>query len=186
MNAFVRSHSLAVSTVLSIVALGLVFGAVLGLLPVDALPRASEEFLHLIPTINAALSIAALGTISLGWRWARTYEIQRHRVAMSVSTILFALFLTLYLYRIALVGTTSFPGPAVVESYVYLPVLAIHVLLAIVCVPLVIYALVLATVHPVTELGNTNHPRIGRIAAPLWLVSFALGVVVYLLLYVVY
>jgi len=32
----------------------------------------------------------------------------------------------------------------------------------------------------------TNHPRVGRVAAVLWLVSFALGIVVYLPLYVVY
>lgn len=186
MKAFVREHSLAVSGVLSAVALGLVFGAVLGVLPVDALPRASDAFLHAIPTINAVLALAAVATISLGWRWARRHDIRRHRVAMGTSAGLFAAFLALYLYRLSIVGTTSFRGPAVVETYVYLPILAIHMLLAIVCVPLVIYALVLAAVHPIRELPRTNHPRVGRVAAPLWLVSFSLGVVVYLLLHVAY
>ena len=41
------------------------------------------------------------------------------------------------LYRVVLKGPTDFTGPAVVESYVYLPVLAIHILLAIVAIPLV-------------------------------------------------
>lgn len=186
MKAFVRARPLTVSALLSTVALGLVFGAVLGVLPVEALPRASEGFLDAIPTINAVLSLTALGTISLGWRWARTQKIARHRAAMGVSAGLFAAFLALYLYRISLVGTKSFPGPAMVESYVYLPVLAVHMVLAIVCVPLVIYVLVLASVHSNSELARTNHPRVGRVAAPLWLVSFTLGVVVYLLLYVVY
>ena len=186
MKAFVRAHSLAVSTVLSAVALGLVFGAVGGIVPVGTLPRASDGFVHAIPTANAVLSATAVGTVSLGWWWARQQAIQRHRIAMLASTLLFALFLALYLYRIALVGTTDFPGPQTIYIFVYLPVLAVHMLLAIVCVPLVTYALVLSSVHPTSELNRTNHPRVGRIAAPLWLISFVLGIVVYLLLYVVY
>ncbi len=181
MKALVRAHPLAVSALLSIVALGLVFGAVLGVLPVEALPRASEGFLDAIPTSRAL----AHGARSRS-EWARTQKIARHRAAMGGSAGLFAAFLALYLYRISLVGTKSFPGPAMVESYVYLPLLAVHMVLAIVCVPLVIYVLVLAGVHSNSELARTNHPRVGRIAAPLWLVSFTLGVVVYLLLYVVY
>lgn len=186
MKAFVRDHSLAVSAVLSAVALGLVFGSVLGLVPVDAVPLASDAFLATIPVINAGLSVLAIATIVLGVRYARQHDIERHRIAMSTSALLFATFLALYLYRIALVGTTDFPGPETIYTFVYLPVLAVHMLLAVICVPLVIYVLVLATVHPIEALPRTNHPRVGRIAAPLWLVSFALGIVVYLLLYVVY
>jgi len=186
MKEFVRERSLAVSAVLSAVALGLVFGAVLGWLPVGALPRASDSVLHAIPTVNAVLSVVAIVTILAGLRAVRAGDIDRHRSAMLASTVLFAVFLTLYLYRIALVGTTEFPGPEALYTYVYLPVLAIHMLFAIACVPLVIYALVLAGVHPPAALPRTNHPRVGRVAAPLWLVSFTLGTVVYLLLYVVY
>lgn len=186
MKEFVREHAQGVSAVLSVVALGLVFAAVLGMLPVGALPRASDAFLAAIPSINAVVALTAIVTISLGLRWARQHDIQRHRVAMSASALLFASFLALYLYRLSLVGTTEFPGPETVYQFVYLPVLAIHMVLAIVCVPLVIYALVLATVHPIQDLARTHHPRVGRIAAPLWLISFTLGVVVYLLLHVVY
>jgi len=38
----------------------------------------------------------------------------------------------------------------------------------------------------VSELPHTDHPRAGKVAAGLWLVSFTLGIVVYLMLYVVY
>lgn len=186
MKEFVRERSLAVSAVLSAVALGLVFGAVLGWLPVGVLPRASDSVLHAIPTMNAVLSVLAIVTIGVGLRSVRTGDIDRHRTAMLAAAGLFALFLALYLYRIALVGTTEFTGPQAIYTYVYLPVLAIHMLFAIVCVPLVIYALVLAGAHTRAELPRTSHPRVGRLAAPLWLVSFTLGTVVYLLLYVVY
>jgi putative membrane protein len=70
--------------------------------------------------------------------------------------------------------------------YVYLPVLAIHILLAIVAIPTVYYVLLLAASYPVSELAETNHPRAGKVAATLWLVSFALGIVVYAMLYLVW
>jgi putative membrane protein len=105
---------------------------------------------------------------------------------MGVSLALFVTFLTLYLYRVSLLGPAPFPGPAVVERFVYLPILAIHVSLAIICVPLLYYVLLLALTRPVEALSETNHPRVGRVAASLWMVSFALGIVVYLLSYVIY
>jgi putative membrane protein len=105
---------------------------------------------------------------------------------MVTTFALFATFLVCYLYRVSLLGPTDFGGPAAIETYVYLPVLAIHILLAIVCIPLVYYALLLAYSHSVAELPDTPHPRVGKAAAGLWLISFALGVVVYAMLYWVY
>jgi putative membrane protein len=99
---------------------------------------------------------------------------------------LFAAFLVLYLYRITVRGTTAFGGPDAVYRVVYLPTLGIHILLAIVCVPLLYYVALLAATRPVSELRGSLHPRVGRVAAALWFVSFLLGDVVYLLLYVVY
>jgi putative membrane protein len=99
---------------------------------------------------------------------------------------LFAAFLVLYLYRITVRGTTAFGGPDAVYRFVYLPTLGIHVLLAIVCVPLLYYVALLAATRPIPELRGSLHPRVGRIAAALWFVSFLLGDVVYVLLYVVY
>ena len=61
-----------------------------------------------------------------------------------------------------------------------------HIGLAIVCVPLLYYVFLLALTHPVGDLPNTLHRRVGRVAASLWLVSFTLGTVVYLMLYVVW
>ena len=74
----------------------------------------------------------------------------------------------------------------IVEQFVYYPLLGIHVLLAIASVPLVIYVLLLALTYPVRELPDTRHPQVGRVAAALWLISFALGTAVYVMLYVVF
>lgn len=181
-----RDHVPALAGVLTVASLALVFGAALGAVPEAVLPRPPHAVLSAIPHVNAGLSLAAIATIAYGWRSIRRGEVRRHRLAMLVSLGLFATFLGLYLYRVGLEGPTPFPGPDAVYRFVYLPLLAVHVSLAVVCVPLLYYVVLLALTRPVAEIPLTRHPRLGRVAASLWLVSFALGAVVYLLLYVVY
>lgn len=182
-----RERIRPLTAVLSVVSLAVVFAAAGGQIPRSTVPAAPEWFLDLIPHVNVAISATAIGTIALGWRAIRRGRIDRHRVAMLASFGLFATFLVLYLYRlVATGGPQEFPGPAAVEQFVYLPVLAVHILLAIVCIPLLYYVLLLAGAYPLEELSRTNHARVGRVAATLWLISFALGIVVYLLLHAVY
>jgi putative membrane protein len=183
-RSWVREHVEAVTGLLTVVSLALIFGAVFQALPV--VPRASDAVLEAIPHVNAVVSLVAIGTIVAGWRWIRRGAIRNHRRAMLVSIVLFAVFLALYLYRVSIEGPTTFRGPEALRSYVYLPLLAVHVTLAIVCVPLLYYVLLLGLTRPVHEIENTAHARVGRVAAALWLVSFALGVVVYVLLYVLF
>jgi len=185
-RAGVRDHVLAVTTVLSLVSLALVFGAALRAIPTSLVPHAPEAVLSAIPHVNAVLSLAAVGTIAFGWRAIRRGDVGRHRKAMGASAAIFATFLALYLYRVLLEGPTEFAGPDAVATYLYAPLLAVHIILAVVCVPLVYYVLLLAVTRPVSEIPLTDHPRVGRVAAALWLTSFALGVVVYVLLYVLF
>ncbi|WP_049903470.1 DUF420 domain-containing protein [Halococcus agarilyticus] len=181
-----RDHVPALTGLLSAISLALVFGAVLGALPAGTLPRAPAEVVDAIPHVNAVLSLVAIGTITTAWRAIRRGDVQRHRALMLTSLVLFVAFLACYLYKVALEGPAAFPGPGTIYRFVYLPTLAIHIALAIVCVPLLYYVLLLALTRPTAELPQTNHRRVGRVAASLWLVSFALGVVVYAMLYVVY
>jgi putative membrane protein len=174
------------TALLTVVSLALVFGAVLGQLPVALLPRAPEAVFAAIPHLNAVLSALAIPTIGLGWYWIRRGQVDRHRRAMATAVVLFAGFLVLYLYRVAVLGPTEFTGPAAVERFLYLPLLAVHILLAVVCIPLLYYVLLLALTRPVERLRGSRHRQIGRVVAPLWMISFALGLAVYLLLYVVY
>lgn len=183
MRGFVRENAVAVSTVLTIISLALVFGAVLQV-GATSLPRAPAAVIGAIPHINAIISLAAIGTIVTGVRAIRDGNVARHRLLMLVSFGLFVTFLVLYLYKVTLEGPTSFTGPSTIETVVYYPILGIHISLAIVCLPLLFYVLSLAYAYPVATIPETNHRRVGRIAAGLWLVTFALGVVVYLMLYV--
>jgi putative membrane protein len=172
--------------VLTVVSLALVFGAALDFIPAAALPSAPEWVFAAIPHVNAVISVVAIATIVVGVRAIRRDDVARHRRAMLTTLGLFALFLVLYLYKVAVQGPTPFEGPAVIDQFVYLPLLVVHVLLAVVCIPLLYYVLLVALTRPVPEIRESLHPRIGRIAAALWLISFALGTAVYLLLYVLF
>lgn len=186
MQRLVRERTGVLTALLTVVSLALVFGAVLRVGPATALPAAPDALLSAIPHVNALISATAIGTIVAGVRAVRQGDIQRHRQLMVATFGLFATFLVLYLYRVSLLGPTDFGGPAAVETYIYLPILAVHILLAIVCIPLVYYALLLAYSYPTAALPNTAHPRVGKAAATLWLVSFTLGIVVYGMLYWVF
>ncbi|WP_049921208.1 DUF420 domain-containing protein [Halopiger djelfimassiliensis] len=182
-----RDRVRSLTAVLSVVSLAVVFAAAGGRIPQSTVPTAPQWFLDAIPHVNVAISAAAIGTITVGWRAIRRGAVDRHRAAMLASFGLFATFLGLYLYRlVATGGPQPFPGPDAVYQFVYLPILAIHIFLAIACIPLLYYALLLAFAYPVADLRRTSHARFGRLAATLWLISFSLGIVVYALLHVVY
>jgi len=187
MSVEVRDHVPGVAAVLSALSLGLVFAAAGGVIPADSLPRPSESVVDAIPHVNAVISLLAIAVIGYGWRAIRRGNVTVHRGAMGSGFVLFGIFLALYLYKVTLEGPAPFPeaAPEALYQFVYLPVLAIHILLAVVCVPLLYYVLLLALTRPVEEIPLTDHPRFGRITAALWLVSFLLGEVVYALLYLV-
>lgn len=183
MQRTLRDRVPLVTAVLSVVSLGVVFAAAGRRIPEAVLPPVPESVLAAVPHVNAVISVLAIVTISLGVRFVRTGEIRNHRRAMLTSFGLFVSFLGLYLTKVAIAGTTPYTGPSWLATYVYYPVLAVHILLAIVTIPLVYHALLLAATHDIAELPETAHPRVGRYAAAGWLISFTLGLVVYGLLY---
>jgi len=117
-------------------------------------------------------------------REARAKRFDRHRKLMLGAFALFVGFLALYLWKVALEGPTSFPASGMIEL-AYFGILAVHIVLAVVCIPLLYYVLLLAWTHSLREIPETNHRRVATVAAPLWLISFVLGNVVYVMLYLV-
>lgn len=184
MEATVRRNLRAVTAVLSVVSLALVFAAARQAIPGAVLPGAPAWLLEAIPHVNAVISVLAMAGIFQGVRAARAERYRTHQRYMFGTFGLFVAFLVLYLWKVALKGPTTFPGSGVVEL-AYLGLLAVHILLAVVCIPLLYYVLLLAWTHSIGELPETSHARVARVAAPLWFVSFFLGTVVYVLLYVV-
>lgn len=162
---------------------GAIYLATSGRLPPAVVPYPGDTVLEWTPHVNAAIVVLAVVTLSWGYRAIENSEMRRHASLMSATAVLFFVFLSLYLLRLANEGLTEFPGPESIYLYLYLPVLVLHMTLAAVAVPPVIYMLYVGLSRSVEEIKLSSHGRVGKIAAPLWGASFVLGFVVYLLLY---
>ncbi|MFB6096812.1 MAG: DUF420 domain-containing protein [Haloferacaceae archaeon] len=178
----VRDHTLAITAVLSVVGYALVVGAVLGYGPEGIVPRLSLGQVNLVTDAIAVVNATTTVLLIAGWRWIRRGDVRRHRAAMGSAFALIMVFLVLYLTKLVGGGTKEFVGPNG-PYMVYLAMLAVHIVLSMVAVPVVLYALLLGLSHTPRELREeTPHRRIGRIAAGTWIVSLTLGVVTYLML----
>jgi putative membrane protein len=186
-----RSHPKAVTALLSVVGYAAVVGA-FAVPSVQALfPTLSLSEVNILADAIAVVNSIAVVLLCLGWYWIRQGEVEKHAHAMVSSFVLILLFLSMYLPKVAGGGTKEFVldsayGWVPLWEWVYpayLLMLAIHILLSILSVPLVLYAIVLGLTHTPEELRTeTPHRRVGRIAAGSWILSLFLGVVTYLLL----
>ncbi|MFD1571357.1 DUF420 domain-containing protein [Halorubrum laminariae] len=181
-----KNRAGAITLLLTVVGYGAVGGVFLVPEFQALFPTLTEGTVDLLAHAIAAVNTITVVTLSLGWYWIRNDEVKKHAAAMTTSFGLILLFLGMYLPKVAGGGTKYFVGPDP-AYYAYLVMLAVHILLSVVSVPVVLYAFVLGLTHSEHELRNrTPHRRVGRIAASAWLTSLVLGVVTYLLLNHVY
>jgi putative membrane protein len=177
-----KAHPRAVTTVLSIIGYALVVGAFGGLLP---LPEFSRGVVIFLGDAIAVVNTLALTAIVAGVYFIRNDEVRKHRAAMLTAFTLIMVFLVLYLLKVG----GGFEKAIAVEGPVrtaYLLMLAIHILLSALAVPVVLHAVVLGLTRSPAELRDTIHARVGRIAVGAWGLSLALGIVTYILLNHVY
>jgi putative membrane protein len=138
---------------------------------------------HSIAVVNAL----ATTSLVLGWRAIRQGRVDRHRKLMGTAFALILVFLVLYLLKTGGGGTKEIALEPGLIYYAYLAMLAVHILLSVVSVPVVLYAVLLGLTHTPRELReDTPHRRVGRVAASAWIVSLTLGIVTYVLLNWVY
>ncbi len=190
-DGWVGEHPTGVTVLLSVVGYAVVVGAFVVPSFQALFPRLSLGQVNLLADAIAVVNTIAVVVLCAGWYWIRNDEVKKHAHAMLTAFVLILLFLAMYLPKVAGGGTKEF----VLESTyswvplwewiypAYLLMLAIHILLSILAVPLVLYALMLGLTHTPDQLRTqTPHKRVGRIAAGTWILSLVLGVVTYLLL----
>lgn len=175
----VREHPRVLTAVLTVVGYVVVIGTLYG--DVGLYPEISKGTVETLSAAIAVVNTLTIGCLVAGWYWIRNGEVRKHRLAMSAAFTLILLFLVLYLLKTGGGGRKEIVAGAPFRS-LYLGMLAVHILLSVLSVPLVLYAITLGTTHTVTELRRTPHARIGRLAVSAWLVSLVLGVVAYLML----
>ena len=130
-----------------------------------------------LPALNATFNFVSTIFISAGWYFIRRDAWRRHMVCMITALLSSVCFLVGYITYHARVGEKS-SGYTGWLAAVYFPILASHVLLAFVTLPLVILTLV-----PVFRRRWDRHKRIARWTVPIWLYVSLTGVLVYLILY---
>ncbi len=192
--ARVREYPRATVAVVSVIGYVAVIGTFAGVFPI--FPELTQAEVNLLSHAIAVVNTVATVSLALGWYWIRQDEVRKHAAAMISSFGLILVFLVLYLLKVGggpgekriVIEAGMFLGAyAGTVKAAYLGMLAIHILLSVVSVPVVLYALTLAATHSVEELrSETPHRKIGRVAAGSWLLSLSLGVVTYFLLNWVY
>jgi len=178
-----KAKPLLVTTVLSLIGYALVVGTFAGVLPI--FPDLSNETVIVLSDAIAVVNATALVTILAGVRFIRRDEVRKHRAAMLTAFALILLFLVMYLLKVG----GGFEKAILTEGpvrWAYLVMLAIHILLSAVSVPVVVHAVVLGLTHTPSELRDTSHARVGRIAVAAWTLSLLLGLVTYVMLNHVY
>jgi len=124
--------------------------------------------LRSLPLLNAVLN--ALSTVALlfGYRFIRARKIPQHRAAMFT-----AIFLVSYLVNFTLHGETHFNRLSPWWPF-YWKLLASHVLLSILALPLILITFFLSLTGRFPA-----HKRLARYTFPIWLYVSITGVIVY-------
>lgn len=189
---YARANPRRVTVVLSVVGYALVAAAFSGVVPL--FPPLSDETVLLFSDAIAVVNTLALTSLLAGAAFIKRGDVRRHRAAMLTAFALICVFLVLYLWKVG----GGFEKSIVIEEGqflaqyagivepLYLLMLAIHIFLSVVAVPVVLYAITLGLTHTPKELRKTSHAKYGRIAVTAWSLSLFLGVVTYWMLNHVY
>jgi putative membrane protein len=148
---------------------------------------------HALVHLNAALNTLATVMLVAGFRLIKRGRVVAHARMMLATFLVSCLFLASYLIYHYQVGSVKFTHPGAVR-YVYLTILATHVVLAaavpFMAILTIVFALLgtgrlqkerLPAVSKIKFLAR--HRRLARWTFPVWLYVSVTGVVVYVMLY---
>jgi putative membrane protein len=154
-------------------------GAVSFLLWLLYVHRAPADFAGrwmFLPALNALLNGLCAISLGVGLYFIKRHNREAHRNSMLLAFAFSSVFLVSYIVNHALHGDTIFPGQGGVRT-LYLSILASHVILSIVALPLVL------TTFFFSLTGRfALHRKIARWTFPIWLYVSVTGVVVFVFL----
>lgn len=134
---------------------------------------ASSSQFAFLPALNALLNGLSATALLIGYTQIRARRISAHRTAMITAFAFSTLFLVSYIVHHALHGDVRYPAGAPLRM-VYLPLLASHIVLAIVALPLVLVTFFFSLTGRISQ-----HKKIARWTFPLWLYVSVTGVITY-------
>lgn len=139
-----------------------------------------DDIIPYLPHFQALLNTTATLLLASGYYFIRSARPALHRNCMATALVVSSIFMVSYLTYHAQVGYMPFAGQGTIRPF-YFTLLASHVILAALIVPLV-----LTTVFFAIKSDFSRHPRLARWTLPLWLYVSVSGVVIYLLGFHVY
>ncbi len=171
------------TVVLSIIAYLLVILTFEGVIPY---PSISVEVVNLLSHLIAMVNSLAAICLVLGWINIRKGNIERHRRYMTASFVLILAFLFLYLPKVGGGGEKYLIGAPGFIHTAYLMMLAVHIILSAIAMPIVLYVFLIGWSKDISDIPDTRHPVIGKLAASAWILSLILGVTTYVILNHIY
>jgi putative membrane protein len=129
-----------------------------------------------LPALNAVFNGLSATALLVGFTFVRARRIPAHRASMLTAFAFSTLFLVGYIAHHALHGDVRYPAHAALRS-VYLPLLASHIVLAVITLPMVLVTFFFSLTGRFPQ-----HRKIARWTFPLWLYVSVTGVVTYVML----
>jgi putative membrane protein len=130
-----------------------------------------------LPALNAILNGLSATALLIGFTFIRARKIAAHRAAMITAFVFSTLFLVSYIAHHALHGDVRYPHDADYRTF-YLCLLASHIVLAIVALPMVLVTFFFSLTKRFPQ-----HKKIARWTFPLWLYVSITGVITYVMLH---
>lgn len=169
-----RPATLGVLGIIAISAAAMAF--LLWLLYVHHAPAEFRDRLRFLPELNATLNGLSAIALTTGFVFIRRRQVARHRAAMMTAFVFSSLFLVSYIVNHAVHGDTLYPHIA--TRTLYLTILASHIFLSMVGLPIILITFFLAL-----SGRFPMHRKLARWTFPLWLYVSITGVVVYFMLH---
>jgi putative membrane protein len=163
----------AIAAILAISAAATLF--LFWLIYVHPAAATSQQYAFL-PALSAILNGLSAVSLLIGYTFIRSRNLKAHRAAMITAFGFSTLFLVSYIMHHALHGDVRFPAYAALRS-LYLPLLASHIILAIVALPLVLVTFFFSLSGRIPQ-----HRKVARWTFPLWLYVSVTGVITYAML----
>ena len=137
---------------------------------------AAHTQLPFLPALNALLNGLSATALLIGYTFIRGRRIAGHRASMITAFAFSTFFLISYILHHYLHGDVRYPVHAALRS-VYLPLLASHIVLAIVALPLILVTFFFSLSGRIPQ-----HRKVARWTFPIWLYVSVTGVITYAML----
>jgi putative membrane protein len=169
-----RPATAAIATIVAISLAATLF--LVWLIYIHPAADAAHVKLTFLPALNALLNGLSASALLIGYTFIRRRRIAAHRAAMFTAFAFSSLFLVCYIVNHALHGESHYPGHGTIRT-VYLAILASHVFLSVVALPMVLITFFFSLSGRIP-----THRKVARWTFPIWLYVSVTGVIVYAML----